>query len=75
MAWVAVEENGDEYVFGNKPSRGLSFGRRTERGSWENILCDGFDDIYFDIVLLPKGSIEKLIGKQMTWNDEPVKLK
>lgn len=24
---------------------------------------------------LPKGSIEKLIGKKMTWKDEPIELK
>ena len=23
---------------------------------------------------LPKGSIKKLIGKDLTWNDEPVKI-
>lgn len=26
-------------------------------------------------LILPKGSIKKLIGKELTWNDEPVKLK
>ena len=26
-------------------------------------------------IKLPKGSIEKLIGKKLTWRDEPVKLK
>lgn len=29
-----------------------------------------------DIVLyLPKGSIKKLIGRELSWNDEPVELK
>ena len=26
-------------------------------------------------VELPKGSIKKLIGRELTWNDEPVELK
>lgn len=26
-------------------------------------------------IKLPKGSIKKLIGKELTWNDEPVELK
>ena len=28
-----------------------------------------------DIVYLPKGSIKKLIGRKLTWADEPVELK
>lgn len=28
-----------------------------------------------EIVRLPKGSIEKLIGRKLTWNDMPVELK
>lgn len=32
-----------------------------------------FDDETF--VELPKGSIEKLIGKPLTWADEPVEIK
>lgn len=31
--------------------------------------------IGYSIVRLPKGSIKKLIGRELTWNDEPVKLK
>lgn len=28
-----------------------------------------------DVIELPKGSIKKLIGRELTWNDEPVELK
>ena len=31
--------------------------------------------IYVNKITLPKGSIEKLIGKKLTWEDEPVELK
>jgi hypothetical protein len=27
-----------------------------------------------DYVVLPKGTIKKLIGRELTWNDEPVEL-
>lgn len=27
------------------------------------------------IIELPKGTISKLIGRELSWNDEPVKLK
>lgn len=36
---------------------------------------NGEKNIYCDEVKLPKGSIEKLIGKKLTWKDEPVKVK
>jgi len=26
-------------------------------------------------MVLPKGSIKKLIGRELSWNDEPVELK
>ena len=29
----------------------------------------------FECVELPKGSIKKLIGKELSWKDEPVELK
>ena len=28
----------------------------------------------FDYVMIPKGSIAKLIGRELTWDDEPVEL-
>lgn len=57
MAWLAVDKNGDEYIYSERPQR---------------------EDGYFieeDNIFLPKGSIEKLIGKQLTWEDEPFELK
>ena len=58
MAFVAVDADGEEYIYHTKPVR------NTE--DWE----DGFMAI-----LLPTGSIAKLIGKELTWEDEPVELK
>jgi len=40
--------------------------------SWST---DESDPMPFSGVTLPKGSILKLIGKTLTWNDEPVEIK
>ena len=60
-AWVAVDADGSEWVFNDKPIR-----RNRE---WE---CSKIKDW---MVELPKGSIKALIGRELTWNDEPVELK
>lgn len=60
MAWVAVNKNGDEVLFDFEPERYNDF-------FWVE---DVGDDIY-----LPKGSIKKLIGRDLTWEDNPVELK
>ena len=61
MACVAVDKGGHEYVYHYKPSRG-------ENG-WDNKIM-----FHSEHCRLTKGSIEKLIGKKLTWKDEPVKL-
>jgi hypothetical protein len=58
MAWLAVDEDGEEYIYETLPER-------------DGDLWNG-KGIHF---LLPKGSIQKLIGKQLTWDDEPFELK
>lgn len=61
MAWVAVDKDGSEFIFEENPIRKLDY----------------FDVRYqFDdpVIQLPKGSIKKLIGIELTWNDEPVEL-
>ena len=61
MAWVAVNKDGSEFIFEENPIRKLDY----------------FDVRYqFDdpVIQLPKGSIKKLIGIELTWNDEPVEL-
>lgn len=68
MAWLAVDENGKEGVFKNRPIRG-------ELNFWydEQEIDEG---IFYDTeISLPRGSIKKLIGRELTWNDEPVELK
>ena len=65
MAWLAVDKNGCEWIFDDKPV----------------IVHESYFDfpLYWYVcsnkVLLPKGIIKKLIGRDLSWNDEPVELK
>ena len=60
MAWIAANKNGVEVIFDFEPYRWNDF-------FWVE---DTGDDIY-----IPKGTIKKLIGKDLTWEDNPVELK
>lgn len=64
MAWVATDRDGSEFIFNNRPLR------RESMGEW----CLDIENMDEDIVLLPGGTIEKLIGRQLAWEDEPVEL-
>ena len=64
MAWVVVHKNRDEGIFKRKP-------RKTYYGYW----VDSDEDLEDTEIELPKGSIKKLIGRDLTWEDEPVELK
>ena len=56
--WLAVDYNGIEKAFWNKPKR-----------------CEKHREWWGDKMVLPKGSIKKLIGRELSWSDEPVELK
>ena len=67
MAWLAVDRYEDEYIFECKPKK---VGHRK---------CDDFDDLthytYDGVSIeLPKGTIEKIIGRKLTWKDAPVEI-
>lgn len=64
MTWLAVDKNGEEWIFDLKPVR------RNEIWSIE-VGCDYSEG---QSIQLPKGSFKKLIGKELTWNDEPTEL-
>ena len=61
MVWLAVDYNGTECVFTIEPSR-------SEYKTWRVL-------VYGNYIELPKGSIKKLIGRNLTWEDDPVELK
>ncbi len=60
MAWVAVDKNGNEVIF------------EFELYRWNDFFWVEDTGDYID---LPKGSIKKLIGRDLDWNNEPVELK
>ena len=57
--YVAVNKDGKEYIYNSKPYRGKA------KVDWSRA-CGA--------IPLPKGSIAKLIGRELTWSDEPVEL-
>lgn len=60
MSWVAVDEDGTECIYQFHPKRcGDKFKSLYEYSMW---------------LALPKGSIKKLIGRDLYWSDEPVEL-
>lgn len=79
MAWVAVHKNGSENVFVFKPYRTDLNINRSLYKLWEPEYWS--DDEVSDYgnedtgISLPKGSIKKLIGRDLSWEDEPVELK
>lgn len=66
MAWVATNANSDEFIFRKKPYRS----GYAEYGYW-NSSYSGIGGC----VLIPHGSIKKLIGRDLSFSDEPVELK
>lgn len=75
MAWLAKTSAGVEMIFQNKPSK------YSYEWSWSGgtvwAWTDGDPELggeYDSAISLPAGSIKKLIGKDLTWKDDPVEL-
>lgn len=67
MAWLCVNEKGIGQMFKNKLIR------RYEKESFNY-----WFDFYFrddNVINLPKGTIKKITGRDLTWLDEPIELK
>ena len=63
MAWVAVNKDGTELIFPFEPYRVTDY-------------CTCSMYMFLSVpIQLPKGTIKKLIGRDLTWEDEPVELK
>ena len=60
MSWLAVDKKGDECVHDIKPTRDNEY-------MWWSAWDDEGSTIE-----LPKGTIKRLIGRELTWDDEPV---
>ncbi len=63
MAWLAVDRDGGETVFENRPCR-------RDEGFWEDP-----GSTYGTYLYLPYGTIKVLIGRELAWDDEPVELR
>lgn len=85
MAWLSVDKDGTEKISIKKPKR------FSPRGIWHcyHIVIYDFSRLesiieFKDkiqkhkqtlVSIIPKGTIEKLIGRELTWEDEPVEIK
>ena len=64
--WVAVDKDGTEVCCAIEPSKACY------APIWECINPDNGDNR--DCVVLPTGTIELLLGRKLTWEDEPVEI-
>jgi hypothetical protein len=60
MAWLAVDDDGVECIYDEKPIRSDVW-----KGEWRG----GY------YIILKKGDIEKLTGVKLNWEDEPIEHK
>lgn len=70
--WLAVNKNGVEKCFHNKPKRYETYWEDVETYNEIRAVTTSASDYS---MVLPKGSIEKLIGRKLTWENKPVELK
>ena len=64
FAYLAVEPNGNELIFSEMPCR-----------IDEHSTCGWFcSSNSTQCVNVPRGTIKKITGKSITWEDEPIKL-
>ena len=71
MAWVSVDNNGNDKISIGKPFRG--WGSMWE---YEEEVCIESECGTVEMIIdIPIGTIEKIIGKKLTWEDDPVEIK
>jgi hypothetical protein len=67
MAWLAVDEDGACYVYKTKPIR------------YTNSLIPGNGYWYYQTgeegYGIPKWTLYAILGRKLTWNDEPVEIR
>lgn len=79
MAQVAVSKDGTELI-GKFLIRGLEDAEdcvvlpKEQSDTWINPYLDSVYGQENIAIELPKGTIKKLIGRDLTWEDEPVEL-
>ena len=64
MAWLAIDKNGDEGVYQEHP-------RLNSLGEW----CETYEMLPpLQFVMLPEGTIEKILGYKLTFETSPVEI-
>lgn len=75
MSWLVVSKFGTEEIYSEKPLRCTT-------GVWvkpHDEYCD--ENVEFsqkykgDCVMLPCGTIEKILGYELTWENDPVEIR
>ena len=86
MAWLAVDKDGAEKISSGVLMRrrnyksvmwglGVLKYSKNNRNKWANAWnTDSSDAMPFTGIILPSGSIQKLIGRELTWEDSPVEI-
>lgn len=73
MAWLVRGSHGEEFIFDYEPYRICKYTSNDEKICYWRGFAEGR---YVDEPKeLPRGSIKKLIGRDLTWDDDPVELK
>ena len=83
MIWLAVDSDGKEHIFNQPLIRYTIKNREQFKGSVSIMEYQSNVDIWivdtnleyclFPKIELPKGTIKKITGKELSWNDEPIK--
>jgi hypothetical protein len=66
MAYLVKQKDGRELIFESMPER-------CDNEYW-TVFPSLLSDDVMDRVSLPQGSIEKLIGRELSWDDDPVEI-
>ena len=67
MAWLAVDKDGSEYIYEEKP-------RKCENMYTPQVSEYDYEEMTHNIKL-PKGTIEKILGRKLTFDDGAVNIK
>ena len=84
MAWVATDKDGTEKIFASIPMRRNQHSSilrnmpytKNQRNKWAaHWSTDRNNPLPEGAIKLPKGTIKKLIGRDLSWKDDAVELK
>lgn len=68
MAFLSVNKDGTELITPNEPYRDYP-----AKDSWNDYYDNGEEYVSLEVEL-PKGTIFKIIGYELNWNDKPVEI-